>query len=153
MDMNLSKLWETVGHRGAWCATVYGVAKSDMSWWLKNINKILQIHAGIYIKAVLLCIAYSFAIILINPWDRIILTFLSSLPYIKILFISVNLHVLFLLFKEFPPHKMPNLFSLILQISGKSFQDTHKLCLYKVPQGFPIITLILIRTLNMMLPT
>ena len=29
MDMNLSKLWEIVENRGAWCATVYGVTKSQ----------------------------------------------------------------------------------------------------------------------------
>ena len=28
MDMNLSKLWETVENREAWWATVHGVAKS-----------------------------------------------------------------------------------------------------------------------------
>ena len=29
MDMNLSELQEMVGDRGAWCATVHGVAKSQ----------------------------------------------------------------------------------------------------------------------------
>ena len=35
MDMSLSKLWETVEDRGAWQATIHGVAKSQtqLSHW------------------------------------------------------------------------------------------------------------------------
>ena len=33
MDMNLSKLQETVEDRGAWCAAVHGVAKTQLSDW------------------------------------------------------------------------------------------------------------------------
>ena len=29
MDMNLSKLWEIVEDRGAWCAAVHGVTKNQ----------------------------------------------------------------------------------------------------------------------------
>ena len=29
MDMNLSRLWEIVENRGAWCAIIHGVVKSQ----------------------------------------------------------------------------------------------------------------------------
>ena len=44
MDMSLSKFWEIVKDREAWCAAVHGTAESDKTLQLKNHCFLLPIE-------------------------------------------------------------------------------------------------------------
>jgi len=43
VDMNMSKLQETVNNRGAWHAVVHGVAKLDLTQRLNNKNESMTV--------------------------------------------------------------------------------------------------------------
>ena len=47
MDMNLSKFWETVKDREAWCATVHGVTKSGHDFATEQQQQ-LTVQNGLY---------------------------------------------------------------------------------------------------------
>ena len=51
MNMNLSRLWEIMKNREAWCVAVHGVAKSWMwlsNWKINNNNSKEKVQAGAY---------------------------------------------------------------------------------------------------------
>ena len=70
MDMNLSKFWEIMEDREAWCATVHGIAKNQtsLSDWIKTTSyEIIRIFLLLYITNVM---AIHWQILIWNHWRK-----------------------------------------------------------------------------------
>ena len=77
MDVNLSRLWEIVKDRGAWCAAVHGVT---MSWtWLKGFS--MHVHNSTSSLPFMVMLILN----IINYKKTILIHFLNTI--IKLIFI------------------------------------------------------------------
>ena len=53
--MSLSKLWEVVKDREAWCAAVHGITKNQTQQWLNWTEELASSSAGIILTSVVCC--------------------------------------------------------------------------------------------------